>query len=57
MTTVEQEEVKIRTCPKCGSKLWNVIEYSAVIGLFRLFCSDCKYTETKEWVYTNPKVE
>jgi endogenous inhibitor of DNA gyrase (YacG/DUF329 family) len=48
----QQEEIEeIRTCPKCGSKLWN----SAVTGLFRLFCSDCKHIEIKDWVFTNPK--
>jgi predicted nucleic acid-binding Zn ribbon protein len=53
MTIVEQQE-EVRKCPKCGSKLWNVVEYSAVTGLFHLLCSDCKYAEIKEWVYTNP---
>jgi hypothetical protein len=38
---VEQQK-EVRECPKCGSKLWNVVEYSAVTGLFHLLCSDCK---------------
>jgi predicted nucleic acid-binding Zn ribbon protein len=54
-TIVEQQEEEIRKCPKCGSKLWNVIKYSAVTGLFILACDDCRYSENKEWVYTNPK--
>ena len=55
---VEQQETKeLRKCPKCDSRLWNVVEYSAVTGLFHLLCSDCKYTEIKDWVFTNPKNE
>ena len=38
----------INYCPKCNSRLWNVVEYSAPKGLFRLSCDDCKYTETKD---------
>ena len=37
MTTIQEVGVRVRKCPKCGSKLWNVIEYSAVTGLFHLF--------------------
>jgi predicted nucleic acid-binding Zn ribbon protein len=52
----EEEQEDVRNCPKCNSRLWNVVEYSAVTGLFHLLCSDCKYIEIKEWVFTNPNL-
>ena len=45
--------MEINSCPKCNSRLWGVERYSASKKLFYLNCSDCQYTEIKEWVYLN----
>ncbi|MGE0243612.1 MAG: hypothetical protein AB7P56_06760 [Nitrososphaeraceae archaeon] len=43
--------MKINYCPKCNSRLWGVVRYSAPKKLFYLTCDDCTYSEIKEWVY------
>jgi hypothetical protein len=50
-------KMEINTCPKCNSRLWGVERYSAPKKLFYLICSDCQYSEVKEWVYQNPNQE
>jgi hypothetical protein len=49
--------MKINHCPKCDSRLWGVERYSAPKKLFYLICSDCQYTEIKEWVYQQNPIQ
>ncbi|HJT83980.1 MAG TPA: hypothetical protein VJ697_05815 [Nitrososphaeraceae archaeon] len=49
--------MELNTCPKCNSRLWGVERYSAPKKLFYLICSDCQYSEIKEWVYHQNPIE